>query len=127
MDGAGQERREVRVLRRGAEDEQGFAAHLREAGRERVETGPHAIYRLRSMNFSKACLGMAPIVRSAILPSLNRMKVGMLDTWNWYAIFCCSSTFSLAMRTLSFSSAIWSSTGATARHGPHQDAQKSPG
>ena len=42
-----------------------------------------AVYRLRSMNFSKADLGAAPIMRSAILPSLNRMKVGMLETWNW--------------------------------------------
>ena len=35
------------------------------------------------MKLWKADLGMAPIMRSAIWPSLNRMKVGMLDTWNW--------------------------------------------
>ena len=78
----GQKGREVRVLRRRREDEQGLAAQLVEPGRERVETGPHRLYMLRSMNFSKAGLGAAPIMRSAILPSLNRMKVGMLDTWN---------------------------------------------
>src|SRR5438874_2298512 len=36
-----------------------------------------------------------------------------------------ASTSSLAMRTLSFSEAISSRTGATMRHGPHQVAQKS--
>ena len=34
------------------------------------------------MKLWNAALGMAPIMRSAIWPSLNRMNVGMLDTWN---------------------------------------------
>src|SRR5262245_38645350 len=78
------------------------------------------------MKFWNWLLGIAPSIRSTTWPSLNRMKVGMLDTRNCIASFCSASTSSLAIRTLpSISLASSSSSGATMRHGPHHSAQKS--
>ena len=43
MGRARQERREVRILRRRGEDEEGLAAHLLKTGRQRFETGSHRL------------------------------------------------------------------------------------
>src|SRR5215468_4110080 len=81
---------------------------------------------LRSMNLTNSLLGSAPSMRSATLPSLNRMNVGIDVTWYFMATLDDSSTLSFATLSLP---AYWlassSTSGATERHGPHQGAQKS--
>src|SRR3954453_15421781 len=57
-------------------------------------------------------------------PALNRIMVGIDMTWKAAAVCWFSSMFSLTTRR-PFSWPICSRTGETARHGPHQGAQKS--
>ena len=74
---------EVGVARRAGDDQQGGAAEAGEPVPQLPRPAVHAPYRFRSMKLWKADLGMAPIMRSTICPPLNRMKVGMLETWYW--------------------------------------------
>ena len=71
-------------------------------------------------------LALGPHDTGHRLPSLKRMRVGMLMTSNRRVMSRLSSMLSLA--TSSFpacSEAISSSTGAIILHGPHHSAQKS--
>src|SRR5256885_3293931 len=68
---------------------------------------------------------MAPTAAAAGSPSLNRISVGIDITPKRWATAGCSSMFSFTIFRSSRSSAIWSSTGAIAWHGPHHSAQKS--
>ena len=78
-----------------------------------------------SSSASRRALGIAPTMRFAGSPSLNRIIDGIERTSYLAAVCWLSSTLRLTIERSSRSASISSSTGWTTRQGPHQGAQKS--
>jgi len=87
---------------------------------------PSASLQQPSILAAMACFDCMPTMRSTSRPSLKKSSVGMPATWYLVAmagLFCTSSlsVFSLP----SYSSAMASTVGARALHGPHHSAHRS--
>src|SRR5262245_11342935 len=75
---------------------------------------------------SRVALGTFPMTVSTCFPPLKKRMLGMERTLNRIAVWGFASTSTLAtLARPAYSPASCSSTGATIRHGPHHDAQKS--
>ena len=76
-------------------------------------------------NSSSSVSVFAPVVRRSSLPERNSSSVGTVSTSNRAASSGWASTSTFPMRSSGRASASASSTGASARHGPHHAAKRS--